>query len=74
VFETLIQYPGVVARHRAGPFVEARERFLNHCLSQGLAGPTLLRHARELLVIAERIDITMDEAISAAVIEAAADR
>ena len=74
MFETLFQYPGVVARHRAGPFVEARERFLNHCVSQGLAGATLLRHARELLVIAERIDITIGQTIGSPVIEAAADR
>jgi site-specific recombinase XerD len=39
-----------------------------------LARATLLRHARELLVIAERIDITMGETIDSPVIEAAADR
>jgi len=33
-----------------------------------------VRHARELLVIAERIDITIGETIGAPVIEAAADR
>jgi integrase/recombinase XerD len=74
MFETLFKYPGVVARHRAGPFVEARERFLHHCIGQGLAGATLLRHARELLVIAERIDITIGQTIGKSVIEAAADR
>lgn len=74
MLETLFKYPGVVARHRAGPFAEARERFLNHCAAQGLAGVTLLRHARELLVIAERIDITIGQTIGSPVIEAAADR
>jgi len=73
VFETLFKYPCVIARHRAGASVEARELFLNHCASQGLAGATLLRHARELLVIAERIDITSGEPISLPAIEAAAD-
>jgi site-specific recombinase XerD len=63
----------VVARHRTGPAAEARERFLKHCVGQGLAGATLLRHARELLVIAERIDITSGEAIGSPAIEAAAD-
>jgi integrase/recombinase XerD len=71
VFETLFKYPRVFTRHRAGP---SAERFLNHCVSQGLARATVLRHARELLVIAERIDITMGETIDSAVIEAAADR
>src|ERR1035438_661244 len=58
VFETLFKYPRVVARHGGGPSVEARERFLTPCVSQGLAGATLLRHAPQLLVTAERIDIT----------------
>lgn len=74
MFETLFKYPRVLARHRAGPSAEGRERFLNHCVSQGLAHATLLRHARELLVIAERIDITMGETIGSPAIEAAADR
>ena len=69
MFETLFKYPRVVARHRTGPSVEARERFLTHCVSQGLAGATLLRHARELLVIAERIDITSGEPIGLPTIE-----
>jgi len=73
MFETLFKYPRVVARHRKGPFAEARERFLKHCVSQGLAGATLLRHARELLVIAERIDLTSGEPIGPPAIEAAAD-
>ena len=74
MFETLFQYPAAVARHRSGPFAEARERFLNHCASQGLARATLVRRSGELLVIAERIDITMGEAIGLSTIEAAADR
>jgi len=74
VFETLFKYPRVLTRHRAGPSAEARERFLSHCVSKGLARATVLRHARELLVIAERIDISMGETIDSPVIEAAADR
>jgi len=74
MFETLFQYPAVVARHRNGPFARARERFLNHCASQGFARATLSVYARELLVIAERIDITMGEAIGLSTIEAAAHR
>lgn len=74
MFETLFKYPRVVVRHRTGPSVEARELFLKHCLSQGLAGATLLRHARELLVIAERIDINIGETIGTPAIEAAAER
>ena len=64
MFETLFQYPAVVARHRSGPFAEAREGFLNHCASQGFARATLLVYARELLVIAERIDLTAEAALA----------
>jgi len=74
MFETWFKYPRVVARHRTGPSVEARELFLKHGLSQGVAAATLLRHARELLVIAERIDIPIGETIGTPAIEAAADR
>jgi site-specific recombinase XerD len=49
-------------------------KVLNHCASQGLARATLVRRARELLVIAERIDITLGEAIGLSTIEAAAAR
>jgi integrase/recombinase XerD len=73
MFETLFQYPAIVARHRRGPFAEARERFLTHCASQGLARATLQHYAQELLVVAERIDITISEAIGSSAIEAAAD-
>lgn len=71
MFETLFHNPGVIAKHRAAPFAEDRERFLNHCINQGLAGPTVLRYARELLVIAERIDI--GQAVDLSIIAAAAD-
>ena len=73
MFETLFKYPRVIARHRTGPCAEAREQFLKHCIGQGLAGATLLRHARELLVIAERIDITIGKTIGLPAIEVAAD-
>lgn len=74
MFESLFQYPAIVARHRSGPFVEARERFINHCASQGLARATLQHYAQELLVVAERIDIAVGEVIGSSAIEAAADR
>jgi len=74
MFETLFKYPAIVARHQSGPFAEARERFLNHRASQGLARATLQGYAQELLVVAERIDITIGEAIGSSAIAAAAER
>ncbi len=74
MFESLFKYARVQARHREGPAAEARQGFLNHCSDQGMARATLLRMARELLVIAERIDIADGKTISPQAIEAAADR
>ena len=73
MFETLFKYPGVLARHRGGPFTDLRERFLIHCADQGLAHATLLHVANELLVVADRIDLTAERQISLPEIEAAAD-
>jgi HlyD family secretion protein len=51
---------------------DARERFLTYCAEQGLARESLLRTAREVLIIA--IDLTTGKAISIHDVEAAADR
>lgn len=73
MFETLFKYPGVLARHRGGPFGDLRERFLIHCADQRMAHATLLRAANELLVVAGRIDLTSERQISLPEIEAAAN-
>ena len=57
MFNILFQYPRVLARHRRGPSAQARERYLTHRADQGAARDTLLRTARELLVIAQRLDL-----------------
>src|SRR5215471_11733371 len=72
MFEVLFVYPKVLARHRAGPAATERVRYLAHCADQGAARETLLRIARELLVIAERIDVTADKSIGQREIAAAA--
>src|SRR5260370_19813850 len=74
MFDTLFRYPAIVARHQGGRFAAARELFLNRCAGQGMAHATLQRYAQALLVVAERIDITVGDAVDSAVIEAAADQ
>ena len=74
MFDTIFRYPAIVARHQRGRFAAARELFLNHCAGQGMAHATLQRYAQELLVVAERIDITTGDAIGSSTIEAAAGR
>ncbi len=72
MFEVLFIYPKVLARHQAGPAAVERERYLAHCADQGAAQGTLLRIARELLVIAERIDVTVGKSIALSEIDDAA--
>ena len=72
MFEVLFAYPKVLAGHQTGPAVADRERYLAHCVGQGAARETLLRIARELLVIAERIDVTAGKPVTRSEIDAAA--
>jgi integrase/recombinase XerD len=72
MFETLFQYPRVLARHREGPAADERQRFLIHQAKEGAARGTLLRTARELLVIAKKINITSGKLIDKHDIEEAA--
>ena len=58
MFDTLFTYLAVLARQQTGPGAVQRDRYLAHCASQGLARETLLRIVCELLVVAERIDVT----------------
>jgi site-specific recombinase XerD len=74
MFERLLKYPRVLARHREGPLAEARERFLVHCANEGRAPGTLQRIARELLVVATRLDTTAATPLTRQQIERAADR
>jgi integrase/recombinase XerD len=64
VFESLFKYPRVLARHQEGPAAEARRQFVNHCSDRGMARSTLVRTARELLAIADRIDVAAGKTIS----------
>jgi len=73
MFETLFCYPRVLARHRAGPSAEERDRFLAHHAQAGAAPKSLLRLASELLLVARRIDVSGPTAITPLEIEAAAD-
>ena len=73
MIESLFRYPRVLARHLAGPSFEARDRFLAHCAHAGAARESLLRLARELLLVARRIDISGTRAIALQEVETAAD-
>jgi integrase/recombinase XerD len=53
MFETLFVNADAIARHRAGPLVDERYRYLLHCASVGAAPHTQRCRARALLRIAE---------------------
>jgi integrase/recombinase XerD len=72
MFDVLFTYPKVLARHQTGPGSAERGRYLAHCADRGLARETLLRIARELLVVAERLDVTAGRQVTQREIEAAA--
>jgi integrase/recombinase XerD len=72
MFDVLFTYPKIRVRHQTAPGAAERERYLTHCLSQGLARGTLLRIARELLVVAERLDVSGGNEITRREVEEAA--
>ena len=74
MFETLFTYRGVHRRHQQGRAADARKRFLSHSADQGMARTTLQRIARELLVIADRIEVTAGQTIALPDIEGFAVR
>jgi hypothetical protein len=57
MFDVLFAYPKVRARHEAGPAAEERKRYLLYrARDEGIARSTLVRIARELLVVANWIN------------------
>ena len=72
MFEKLFKYPRALARHRDGPLSDARESYLSHRADEGAAPNTLLRVARELLVIATEINPIVGQDIGVEEIKAAA--
>lgn len=55
MFETLFKKPAAVARHRDGPLVTERERFLKECAQNGYAHSTLMKIAWVLLTVAPHV-------------------
>src|SRR5258708_30018056 len=51
--DELINRPNIIARYRAGPYAESRERFLKQAYGDGYSLPTVGRIAWALLVVAK---------------------
>lgn len=74
MLESLFKYPAVLARHRNAPLFEERDRYLRHRAQQGCAHGTLLRIARELLLIVQRLDMPSKSLVTAQQINVASER
>jgi len=73
MFEILFKYPAVLARYRAAPHSDSRERFLEDCANQGYSDSMLRKIAWILLAVAPGINIDRGE-VSLQEIELAVDQ
>lgn len=73
MFETLFTRPYILARHRASPCPEARERFLLHCSEQGFSRSFLRKIAWVLLVFSQSVDLCRPGRVTRQEIEFAVD-
>lgn len=74
MFEVLFRHPRHISRHREGPWADARERYLVHCAQYGAARNTLMYFARQLLIIAQYLDVASGRTITLQEVEAAAQK
>lgn len=74
MFEELFNYPAVLARHLKVPLVSERRSYLAYRARDGTARETLLRIARELLVIVGEMDLNSQAPVSVDTIASAAGR
>jgi hypothetical protein len=74
MFEELFNYPAVLIRHLKAPLVSERRNYLAYRARDGTSRETLLRIARELLVIVGEMDLNSQVSISVNTIESAAWR
>jgi site-specific recombinase XerD len=74
MFEKLFKRPSAIARQLAAPLASERASFLGQRAEEGAARDTLVRLARELLVVVRELDLTSSYLITLAAVEAAAER
>jgi len=73
MFTKLFNYPAVISRHLNAPFARERESYLAHRAREGIVRNTLLRIARELLIIIHEMDLQPQMPIDIQTIESAAE-
>jgi len=65
MFETLFRQKAALRRHRTGPLTVERERYLQHCASQGATNGEQRKRAKCLLWIAKRMSSGDDQGVNA---------
>lgn len=74
MFEKLFKQHRTLYRHREGPLAPERESYLEHRAKEGAAPGTLVRIARELLVVTRELDLSSGIPIAPEQVKVAADR
>jgi len=74
MFDLLFKQPSALARQRNAPLAPERASFLAQRAEEGAARGTLVRLARELLVVVKELDLANNDMITPSAIEAAANR
>jgi integrase/recombinase XerD len=74
MFETLYRYSRVLGRHLDGPAAEERDRFVAHFATSGATRDSVCNLASEVLVVAQRMDVSGTRAVTPEEVASVADR
>lgn len=66
MLKTIYSTPFALSRHRAGPLLEERERYLQHCAEQGGTQRTQYQRAVQILWLARRMQAGDQQGVDAA--------
>jgi integrase/recombinase XerD len=73
MFDKLFKRPSTIARHLNAPLASERASFLSRCAEDGAAPDTLVRIARELVVVVRELDLASGHLVTPAALDAAAE-
>lgn len=74
MFESLYRYSRVLDRHLDGPAAEERDRFVAHFVASGATRDSVSNLASEVLVVAQRLDLSGTRNVTPEEIASVADR
>jgi integrase/recombinase XerD len=74
MFESLYRYSRVLGRHLDGPAAEERDRFVGHFAASGATRDSVSNLASEVLVVAQRLDVSGTRTVTPDEVASVADR